>query len=500
MLAVAIFAVSVHPIRHAADLKPYATDLLVAWSSRCWRSAGGGKPGAAGRLWRLAGVRADRLARVAPGGVRRGRDRAGVAVAGLAVGRSGSGWRSRPMGWRWSRRPSGSTLRFTRDQASSARPGWARCGPRRSRRWIRPVGLVRWLAWPTRGTCWPIPCGGEGGQRPEPAGLAWSGRSSSGGGAGRTVLGVLLVAAGGGAGGGGAPALSVWRPGPAWVGGEGHAVRGPRALPADRAGGGAVAGLDPVRTAAIGPLRLGLVGLVAVGVVPWSRRCRRPYRAYQAKAAREFARRFWPEVGRGAEVACLRWDIGVAEWDSVRLGVAVSLCNQAIYSPSRRSGGPRWDRGLGDRPLRCVLGVARRGGRARGRRLAEGMRARLRPEPADGSRSTPPSRADAPRLERYEVFEFVPRPASVGQRVVELRAPALGDRDQAADDVLDEVGRGAVGVEGGLVVVLLVEEEPPRLGGRSVGLVEPAAGLRRVASVRARSCATASSSWPGLMT
>ncbi len=30
LLAVAVFAVSVHPIRHAADVKPYATDLLVA--------------------------------------------------------------------------------------------------------------------------------------------------------------------------------------------------------------------------------------------------------------------------------------------------------------------------------------------------------------------------------------------------------------------------------------------------------------------------------------
>ena len=30
LLAVAIFAVSIHPIRHRADAKPYASDLLVA--------------------------------------------------------------------------------------------------------------------------------------------------------------------------------------------------------------------------------------------------------------------------------------------------------------------------------------------------------------------------------------------------------------------------------------------------------------------------------------
>ena len=85
-------------------------------------------------------------------------------------------------------------------------------------------------------------------------------------------------------------------------------------------------------------LRLSMAGLVVVGIVPLAAGLGHPYRAYQAEAARRFAREFWPEVGRGAEVACLRWDLGVAEWDSVRLGVAVMLCDQAIYSPSRRAG------------------------------------------------------------------------------------------------------------------------------------------------------------------
>ncbi len=53
LLAVAIFAVSFHPVRHAAEVKPYASDLLVSlvllalalhWLRRPDRSLG---------LWRL---------------------------------------------------------------------------------------------------------------------------------------------------------------------------------------------------------------------------------------------------------------------------------------------------------------------------------------------------------------------------------------------------------------------------------------------------------------
>ena len=56
LLAVAIFAVAYHPIRHAADVKPYASDLLAALALLAlafdwWRS-----PERAGRMWALAAV------------------------------------------------------------------------------------------------------------------------------------------------------------------------------------------------------------------------------------------------------------------------------------------------------------------------------------------------------------------------------------------------------------------------------------------------------------
>ena len=42
------------------------------------------------------------------------------------------------------------------------------------------------------------------------------------------------------------------------------------------------------------------------------------------------------EFVRDAYPVCLRWDLGIGEWDSTNLNVAVYLCNQMIYSPHRR--------------------------------------------------------------------------------------------------------------------------------------------------------------------
>ena len=76
--------------------------------------------------------------------------------------------------------------------------------------------------------------------------------------------------------------------------------------------------------------------LALVGVIPLAADAFHPYRAVHAQRAREFARQFWPEFVRDAEPVCLRWDLGIGEWDSTNLNVAVYLCNQMIYSPHRR--------------------------------------------------------------------------------------------------------------------------------------------------------------------
>jgi hypothetical protein len=79
---------------------------------------------------------------------------------------------------------------------------------------------------------------------------------------------------------------------------------------------------------------------------------------YDVKA-REFAKRFWPEQARGAEVACMVYDLRVYNHQWVNLYRSMYLCNQMIYSPPRRRGRclrtPRFEAVSALHPLRCVL-------------------------------------------------------------------------------------------------------------------------------------------------
>jgi len=409
LLAVAVFAVSVHPIRHAADAKPYASDLLTAlvlqmvafgWLRDRDRPAG---------LWWLT--------MAAPIAILGSHPAAFVAV-GLGLALVVPAWRS----GRWATRAAFGAyglatavvcavvfLGFTRAQAASASPGmremWARSFPP-----LHSVaGLVGWLVTVHSGEMLAIPCGGERGASTPSLILAvvgaaglWRIRRRSELGVILAPLAVAMVAA---------AARRYPYGGPAPHGSAArvmqYAVPGLCLL----IGLGAARALDLIRSprARRRTIRVGLAGLVAVGLTPIAAGWARPYRTYQAEAAREFARRFWPEVGRGAEVACLRWDLGVAEWDSIRLGVAVMLCNQAIESPSRKAGGPDWSRVSAGRPLRCVLGVApERDGPEVVAWLAR-MRDRfdLRHRETYTHDTAEPGRR--PNPERFEVFEFVPK-------------------------------------------------------------------------------------------
>jgi hypothetical protein len=103
-------------------------------------------------------------------------------------------------------------------------------------------------------------------------------------------------------------------------------------------------------------LGLALAGLIACGIAPQIVSATTPYRMPHDREAREFARRFWPEIGRSAEVACASLDFGGDPPGRWRGRQAWYLCNQAIYSPQRREyGGPRLDLVSKARPLRCVL-------------------------------------------------------------------------------------------------------------------------------------------------
>ena len=412
LVAVGVLAVAVHPIRHAADLKPYSLDLLVALilqalALRWWR-----RPERAGRLFALAAFGPVALACSHPsvfvaGGV-------GLAIAWPA-------WTTRRPGVRLAAVAyfaaialayAGIYVAFTRSQASSAseamRVMWASSFPPLD----SALGFLRWLFVVHGGDLMAYPCGGERGASALSllacvvgvVALVRSGRS--------TVAAILLaplllamVAAG----------LRLYPyGGPAPHGSAARIMQYAAPGLCLLIGLGFSRALDRLRllTSTDRPFRLACLALIVVGVVPLVEGFRHPYRAYQAEAAREFARRFWPEVGRGAEVACLRWDYGAGEWDSIRLGVAVSLCNQAIYSPSRRSGGPNLDVVSVAHPLRCVLGVAPDvdGPGVVAWLEAMSTKYRLTRREAIAFDTAEPGRPA--RLETYQVFEFVPKGAS----------------------------------------------------------------------------------------
>jgi hypothetical protein len=379
--------------------------ILQGLAVRWWR-----RPESVGRLLAMACFGPIALACSHP---------AAFVAGGVGLAIAWPAWRTRSLGVRWALAAyflaivlaeAGLFAAFTRSQASSASGGmrvmWARSFPPLD----SVAGLLGWLVRAHTGDLMAYPCGGEGGLSSLSLMAcvvgAWalirSGRSAVAA-IWLGPLAVAMVAAGlhlypyGGPAphGSAARIMQYAAPGLCLLIGLGFSI-----------------GLDSVRAwmGSDRPYRLACLGLVVVGLSPLVEGFRHPYRAYQAEAARRFARWFWPEVNRGAEVACLRWDDPVGEWDSVRLGVAVSLCNQAIYSDSRRSGGPRWESVSSDRPLRCVLGVAGEAEAARVESWLATMAAKyllIRRESIPLNISEPGRPA---RFESYELFEFVPNP------------------------------------------------------------------------------------------
>jgi hypothetical protein len=409
LLAVAVFAVAVHPIRHAADVKPYASDLLVALVLLSLAMAWWREPVRAGRLWWLAAFAPIALLLSHP---------AVFVVGGIGLALVVPAWSTRDGNVRAAMIAYGlvaiatcaaNYALFARSQASAASPGmlvmWANSFPPLD----SPVGLARWLAVAHSGDMLAYPCGGERGASSLSllacvvgSVVLWRGHR-------RAILGCLLlplllamVAAG----------LRLYPyGGPAPHGSSARIMQYAAPALCLLIGLGASRMVEWIRPGAVRDrlCRLGCWGLVVVGFAPLVAGLAHPYRSYHAEASRQFARRFWPEIGRGAEVACLRWDCGAAEWDSIQLGIAVSLCNQAIFSPSRRSGGPRLEAVSGRRPLRCVLGVAPESDSPKLVAWLDSMSPRFE---LRGRRSIPVDTAEPgrrPNLERYEVFEFVPK-------------------------------------------------------------------------------------------
>jgi hypothetical protein len=419
LLAVAIFAVSYHPIRYAAEVKPYASDLLSALlillaAVEWWR-----EPRRVRWLWFLAAISPIALALSHP---------AIFVATGVAIGLGPAVARTRQVAVRaaygtFAASTAGAFVAlyavFTRSQAAATlsvmQTQWVAAFPPLA----DPLALIRWLMTVHTGSMFAYPCGGE---------------------RGASSLSFLLFAIG---------AVALWRRrrrtvlltclAPFAMGLAASAIkRYPYGGVADGSPARVMQYLVPsicllagigaaVIVAAVRRLRpqmrlihVGLPALALIGIVPLAAEAFRPYRTVHAHRAREFARRFWPALARGGQPVCLRWDIGVAEWDSTNLNVAVYLCNQMIYSPHRRQQRePEPPVASPGRALHCVLPLADPADSRVGRWLAEIERSYHLSECREVAVDMTSSPAH-PRTEHYFVYELVP------MRVA-LHPP--GDRD-----------------------------------------------------------------------
>ena len=353
LLAVAIFAVSFHPIRHSSEVKPYSADLLVAMILMVPAFAWLRNPSRTSRLWRLAAVSPFALVMSYPS----------VFIAGaVGLGLMRAVWRSGRQAWipflgfgiavlatTWL------NFTFVANGQSQAVKAWMQSYWEQSFPPRTGVGpFLFWLAEKTTGSMLAYPGGGQNfGSTPTlllmmlGAFVLWRGKTF----ADLTILvapfGFTLLAA-------------VLHRYP--YGGEARTMQYLAPSICIMTGIGLDAILRAVSSWRMREriVRLGMIGLAVVALVLAWNNIRQPYRMIYDQRVREFAREFWPSQVRDAEVACIRWDYGVIE-QYYKKGILNDntpyfLCNQMIYSPQRQhNGGPRRDRVTSERPLRCVL-------------------------------------------------------------------------------------------------------------------------------------------------
>jgi hypothetical protein len=415
LLATAIFAVSYHPIRHGADVKPYASDLLASLALLAAAFEWLRSPARGRWMWALAAVAPIAISLSHPvvfvaGGIIIGLAPAvlkarcrqvWIAFATFILGTVGTFL--------------GLYACFTSAQATATlkimQAQWGAAFPPLN----DPIRLVAWVVRVHTGSMFAYPCGGENGASGATlllfaigAVLLW--RQGE-----RAIVltllapfGLALVAAavrrypyGGVADGSPARVMQYLVPCICLLEGLGAA---------------ALLSLICNPRRRIRALAGCLIVLTMIGLVPLAAESFHPFRSIHAQRARQFARGFWPVVNRRAEPVCLRWDLGLGEWDSTNLNVAVYLCNQMIYSPRRRHGGkPQWQDVSRDRPLRCVLSLADPAEPP----IAGWLEGMKRAYSLNGCRSLLMNMAEPgapPRTEQYVVYDFVPNDADQRSR------------------------------------------------------------------------------------
>ncbi len=417
LLAVGIFAVSVHPIRHASDAKPYASDLLVAILLLVLAAEWLRRPQQVRWMWALAGVVPVSLAL----------SNAAVFVAGgIGLGLVDPVWKHR------SRRNLVAFCTFgialigsfamlyllvTHGQSARAMDGLRRYWSASFPPLTDFPRLTAWLIAAHTGSGFAYPGGGS------------RGRSTA------TSLAFLIGVVGMVRRGHGAMVTCLLAPfALAFLaaslhhypyGSEARLMQFVAPSICLLSGQGAAIALGWVRPPTLRRklLLAGMFCLVVCGIVPQVVSSLVPYRMLYDHQAREFARWFWVKQAEGAELACVDLDAGIERRGTSFGRNAWYLCNQMIYSPDRRGAAPGRDREIStDRPLRCVLFEESPESPSVRDWLAQMERNLLLKE--SKIYHVPVTLGEGrPATEQWRILEFVPRPAR-SPEVISVQQPA----------------------------------------------------------------------------
>jgi hypothetical protein len=350
LLAVGVFAVSVHPIRHSAEAKPYATDLLVAllvllpavgWLRQRHRP---------GWLWALCAFLPVALALSNP---------AVFVAGGIGLGLFPAIWRTGDEQSKLAFAAFGVMLLVSvwvlhalvgYEQAAMAMDGLRRYWASSFPPWREPWRLPGWLLSAHTGSAFAYPGGGARGGSTASFVACLIGVVALARRGDKLILicltaplGLAFVAA----------SLHLYP-----YGSEARLMQFAAPAICLLCGQGAATVLGRlrwpvvqrrVRIAAFG-------GLVVCGILPQIVSSQKPYRTLYDHEVREFARKFWAEQSAAAEITCayLDYDVGRGwRWQGRK---AWYLCNQMIYSPGRRRDRAQRKSSIPtDHTLRCVL-------------------------------------------------------------------------------------------------------------------------------------------------
>jgi hypothetical protein len=354
LLALAVFATAFYPIRHSAEVKPYASDLLASLvlmtlAVEWWRS-----PGRSRWLWALAAFAPLLLAvsypavlvavavilALAPEVLRNDRPTVRVAFVTYSLVVAASFLAI--------------YFSFTVIQSTAIlshyREGWWRDSfPPLGEPWKIPY----WLIWVHTGRTMAYPIGEQ---------------------AGASTLTFVVVILGG---------LILWRAkqptlfrliafpfllGLAAASAGRYPYGGPPRVTQYLApsiilltglGGAAVLARASTLRWAKHSLALSLAALAAIGIALIARDLIQPYRERSDLITRNFARWFWSENGREAELVCAKTDLGFRFQPQLwQIGMsAVYLCNQRMFSPPRAANREHDQASLlpANRPVRLVF-------------------------------------------------------------------------------------------------------------------------------------------------